>query len=79
MNPPVKRPVGRFVRVERHPLGARLHLAGFRLHEWHLGSAILLALAAGAVFHRVDDNLTATLAAFAGVWLIYKVWHDIIP
>jgi len=79
VNPPVKRPPGRFVRVERHPLGARLHLAGFRLHEWHLGTAILLVLAAGAVFHRVDDNLTATLAALAGVWLIAKDWHDLIP
>jgi len=79
VNPPVKRPPGRFVRVERHPLGARLHLAGFRLHEWHLGTAILLVLAAGAVFHRVDDNFTATLAALAGVWLIAKDWHDLIP
>jgi lysyl-tRNA synthetase class 2 len=79
MNLPVKTPLGRFVRIERHPLGARLHVAGFRLHEWHLGGAVLLSLAAGAVFHRVDDNLTATLAALAGVWLVAKDWHDLVP
>jgi lysyl-tRNA synthetase, class II len=79
MNPPVKTPLERFVRIERHPLGARLHVAGFRLHEWHLGGAVLLSLAAGALFHRVDDNLTATLAGLAGVWLIAKDWHDLVP
>jgi lysyl-tRNA synthetase class 2 len=69
----------RVVRIERHPLGARLHLAGFRIHEWHLGTAILLGLAAGVVFRRVDDSLTATLAACAGVWLVAKDWHDLVP
>jgi lysyl-tRNA synthetase class 2 len=69
----------RVVRIERHPLGARLHLAGFRVHEWHLGGAILLALALGAAFGRVDDNLTAALAGCAGVWLVAKDWHDLTP
>src|SRR2546426_1798307 len=69
----------RFVRIERHALGARLHLAGIRLHEWHLGGAILLALAAGAALGRVDDNLTAALAGFGGVWLVAKDWHDLVP
>jgi lysyl-tRNA synthetase class 2 len=67
------------VRIERHPLGARLHLGGFRVHEWHLGTAILVALAVGAVFGRVDDNLTATLAGCAGLWLVAKDWHDLVP
>jgi lysyl-tRNA synthetase class 2 len=79
MQPVDQRPLGRIVRVERHPLGARLHVAGFRLHEWHLGGAILLGLAAGAVFRRVDDNLTAALAGFAGIWLVAKDWHDLVP
>src|SRR3954470_10636076 len=38
------------VRVERHPLGPRLFVAGFRLHEWHLGLTLLAAcLAAPAL------------------------------
>jgi lysyl-tRNA synthetase, class II len=69
----------RFARVERHPLGARLFLGGFRVHEWHLGGAILLGLAMGAVFGKVDDNLTATLAACAGLWLVAKDWQDLVP
>jgi lysyl-tRNA synthetase class 2 len=68
-----------FVRIERHALGARLYLAGFRLHEWHLGAAILLALVAGAALGRVDDGLTATLAAVTGLWLVAKDWHDLVP
>jgi lysyl-tRNA synthetase class 2 len=71
-----QRPV---VRVERHPLGARLHVAGFRLHEWHLGVAILIVLALGAIFGRVDDGLTATVAAVTGLWLVAKDWHDLVP
>jgi lysyl-tRNA synthetase, class II len=67
------------VRIERHPLGARLHLGGFRVHEWHLGAVILCSLAVGAVFGKVDDNLTATLAASAGIWLVAKDWHDLVP
>jgi lysyl-tRNA synthetase class 2 len=69
----------RVVWIERHALGDRLHLAGFRVHEWHLGAAILVALGVGAVFGRVDDNLTATLAGLAGIWLVAKDWHDLVP
>jgi lysyl-tRNA synthetase, class II len=67
------------VRIERHALGARLHLGRFRVHEWHLGAAILCSLTVGAVFGRVDDNLTAALAASAGIWLVAKDWHDLVP
>jgi lysyl-tRNA synthetase, class II len=69
----------RFIRVERHPLGARLYVAGFRAHEWHLGGAILLGIALGAIFGHVDDNLTATLAIGAGLWLVAKDWQDLVP
>jgi len=69
----------RVVRIERHPLGARLHLGRFRVHEWHLGAVILCSLTVGAVVGRVDDNLTAALAASAGIWLVAKDWHDLVP
>jgi lysyl-tRNA synthetase class 2 len=79
MDTGLNRPSRRPVRIERHPLGARLHVGGFRVHEWHLGMAILVGLAAGVVFGRVDDGVTATLAACAGVWLVAKDWHDLVP
>ena len=35
------------LRLDRHPLGPRVYVLGTRVHEWHLGAALLLALLAG--------------------------------
>jgi len=67
------------VSVHRHPLGRRLHVLGFRLHEWHLGAAVLATLAAATLLDRVHVTLAAALAAVAGTWLVAKDWHDIVP
>jgi hypothetical protein len=64
----------RVIRVERHEHGARRHVAGVRLHQWHLGSGMLLTLAAGSAFDRVHMNLATVLAAVAGLWLLAKDW-----
>src|SRR6266511_5047893 len=69
----------RIVRIERHELGPRIYLAGLRLHEWHLGLAILLGLAIGAAAGLVRDALPAVLAVAAATWLIAKDWRDILP
>jgi len=69
----------RVVAVERHPLGLRFSVFGFRVHEWHLGAAVLATLAAGTLLGRVHVTLGATLAAVAGIWLVAKDWHDIVP
>jgi lysyl-tRNA synthetase, class II len=69
----------RVFRLERHPLGLRLHLAGLRIHEWHLGAAVLAAVAVGAALGRLHVTLDAVLAAAAGVWLVAKDWHDLVP
>src|SRR5204862_6357784 len=66
----------RVVQIERHPLGLRLHLVGIRVHEWHLGAAVLGALAVGAALHRVHLTLAAGLAATAGGWLLAQDWPD---
>jgi hypothetical protein len=64
----------RLIPVERHELGARLHVCSVRLHEWHLGSGTLLTLAAGSAFDPVHMNLATVLAAVAGLWLLAKDW-----
>ena len=64
-------------RLERHPLGPRIHVGGVRWHEWHLGLAILAALAVGLALGVVHDALPTLLALAAGVWLIAKDWRDI--
>lgn len=67
------------VRVERHRLGPRIRVLGVRLHEWQLGLAVLVALAAGIAVGIVHDTFPAVLAAASGVWLLAKDWRDLVP
>lgn len=64
-------------RIERHPLGPRVYVFGFRLHEWHLGVAVLIALGTGVGIGVVHETLAPSLAAGAGIWLIVKDWRDV--
>jgi lysyl-tRNA synthetase, class II len=67
------------LRLERHPFGPRVYLLRRRIHEYHLGLAILAALAVGALFDDVELGLTTALAALAGLWLVAKDWRDLVP
>src|SRR4029450_251317 len=69
----------RVLRIDRHRLGPRVYVLGARVHEWHLGVALLVALALGGLAHRVDDDLTTVAAAVAGIWLVAKDWRDLFP
>jgi lysyl-tRNA synthetase class 2 len=66
------------IRVERHPLGARLHVLGRRVHEWHLGAALLGGVAAGAALGSLQLTLATALMAIAGTWLVAKDWRDLL-
>jgi lysyl-tRNA synthetase, class II len=65
--------------VDRHALGPRIYVLGVRLHEWHLGVAIFLALGVGIATGIVHDTLPTVLAGAAGLWLVAKDWRDISP
>jgi lysyl-tRNA synthetase class 2 len=68
------------LRIERHRLGPRVYVLGARIHEWHLGSALLLGLIGAALVHRVDrDGHVAAAALFGGAWLVAKDWRDLLP
>src|SRR3982751_5192779 len=67
------------LRLERHPFGPRVYVLRRRIHEYHLGLAILAALAVGALFDDVELGLTTALAALAGLWLVAKDWRDLVP
>src|SRR2546430_13117533 len=67
------------LRLERHPFGPRVYVLHRRIHEYHLGLAVLAALAVGAFFDVVDLGLATALAAVAGVWLVAKDWRDPLP
>jgi lysyl-tRNA synthetase, class II len=67
------------LRIDRHRLGPRVYLLGARIHEWHLGAVLLLALLAGALSDRLDLSLATGVAVTAGVWLVAKDWQDLVP
>lgn len=64
-------------RVERHVLGPRVYVLGVRVHDWHLGALVWVALVVGALAGKVHDGFTTTIAAAAGGWLIAKDWRDL--
>src|SRR6266516_7626102 len=67
------------VRIERHQLGPRVYLAGLRVHECHLGLAILLALLLGTAAGLVHPSLAAGLAVLAALFMLVKDWRDLFP
>jgi lysyl-tRNA synthetase class 2 len=67
------------LRLERHPFGPRVYVLRRRIHEYHLGLAILATLAAGSLFDDVEIGLTTSLATLAGLWLVAKDWRDMMP
>src|SRR5215510_1833243 len=67
------------LRIDRHRLGPRVYVLGTRVHEWHLGVALLVALALGGLAHRVGDGPSTAAAVVAGVWLVAKDWRDLFP
>jgi lysyl-tRNA synthetase class 2 len=67
------------LRIERHRLGPRVYVMGARVHEWHLGAAILLVLTAALTFDRIEARLSSFAVACAGVWLVAKDWQDLFP
>jgi lysyl-tRNA synthetase class 2 len=67
------------LRLERHPFGPRVYVLRRRIHEYHLGLAVLTALAVGSFFDFVELGLAAVLAALVGTWLVAKDWRDLVP
>ena len=61
-------------------LGPRVYVLGTRVHEWHLGAALLLGARRRArLLDRVDDGFTTAAAIAAGLWLVAKDWRDLFP
>jgi lysyl-tRNA synthetase, class II len=67
------------LRLERHAFGPRVYVFRRRIHEYHLGLAVLTALAVGSFFDLVELGLAALLAALVGAWLVAKDWRDLVP
>jgi len=67
------------VQVERHPLGPRVCVLGVRIHEWHLGAALLCAVGVLDLLDLLNGGPAAYVLAFAGIWAIVKDWRDLTP
>jgi lysyl-tRNA synthetase class 2 len=67
----------RLLRVESHSLGPRVYVLGIRVHEWHLGAAVLLTLLGLDLTGILTGGLQAYAIGLLGSWLIAKDWRDL--
>src|SRR6476619_783270 len=66
------------LKFVRNPLGVRVYVLRRRIHEWHLGLAVL-ALGAVSTLIGVLGLVPVRGMALAGVWLVVKDWRDLTP
>jgi lysyl-tRNA synthetase class 2 len=67
------------VRLERHLFGPRVFVFGVRIHEWHLGFAVLTAVAFGVDVDVLRAGWESGIAVTLASWLIVKDWNDLFP
>jgi lysyl-tRNA synthetase, class II len=67
------------VQIERHSHGPRLFVLGVRVHECHLGIALLGTDLAGLLAHAWAPSLWSVLVALAGGWMLLKDGRDLVP
>jgi hypothetical protein len=67
----------RVIGIERHSLGPRVHLLGRRVHEYHVGVAVLAVGPAACLDGSPQLSTGRVLAAIVGLLLIVKDWPDL--
>ncbi len=67
------------VRIELHRYGPRLFVLGRRLHEWHLGSLLLLVVGLSVASEALSLSWWTGGALAVGVWMLAKDARDILP
>jgi len=66
------------LELHRHPLGVRVYVLRRRIHEWHVGFALLAVAAVLTFTGRVGAGLLL-LIGLSGLWFVAKDWHDLTP
>ena len=66
------------LKLHRHPLGVRIYVLRRRIHEWHVGLALLALASLAAAAGRIDPG-ALLLVGLCGLWLVAKDWHDLTP
>ncbi len=67
------------IRLHRHRLGPRVSVFGVRIHEWHLGLALVAGVAIGWTAGLWHLSVVPAVLAGIGIWLVAKDWNDIVP
>ena len=67
------------LRIERHDLGPRIFVLGRRIHEFHLGFAVIVLAIAGRLGGLWHEELSTGAIAALGAYLVIKDWHDLVP
>lgn len=67
------------IRLHRHRLGPRVYVLGRRIHEWHLGVALIGGALIGVALDAWDLSPVAAVVGGIGLWLVAKDWRDIVP
>ena len=67
------------LHVRRHPLGPRVYLAGFRVHECWAGLAATLGIAAGRATDRSGPAALDAAILLVAAWMMLKDWPDFFP
>lgn len=67
------------LRLERHRLGPRVYVLGFRVHEFALGLCVLAVLLVGGFTELWELSRRTEVAALLGTWLVGKDWRDLFP
>ncbi len=62
--------------MEAHELGPRCYVFGLRVHECHLGLALLPV---AALLWAVAGWSAGAVALFLAAWLVVKDWRDLFP
>jgi lysyl-tRNA synthetase class 2 len=70
-----KRPI----HVERHELGPRFFLFGWRVHECHAGASMLAIGCAALAFGLPIHWAILAPSLVLGTWMIAKDWRDLFP
>jgi lysyl-tRNA synthetase class 2 len=65
--------------LERHSHGPRLHVAGHRVHEWHVGGLLLALAVLGLAVDLWDLSVPVGVVVAVGLWLVAKDWQDLVP
>ena len=69
--------ISRPIRLERHSLGPRVHLLGRRVHEYHVGFAVLAVSPALGADDLPRFSSATVIGGIIGLWLVVKDWPDL--